>query len=274
MWYSALSPYNGIEKLAGPVQTSYKAEARALLHVVRTAGVPTCIMCDCLSAVNLFNSMLMDTEQDLDKCADGELWKVIRELLKAAPANFFKCRWVPSHLNDPKHKNYAKRQQYLDDGTTTVEHIEGNGKADELAGQGVLLHAADDEALYDARIRQKLTRITQNMMVTIWRAHRAEVDPLESAEDYADLEAAAHSHTEGTAFYDDYDYNPFDDPSSHQTPTSDLPPTTHNEDDPSAAAASDAASPIEPCSLPGRFPTYPWDNGKWLYDEDRQLAIM
>ena len=50
VWYSALSPYNGIEKLAGPVQTSYKAEARALLHVVRTAGVPTCIMRDCLSS--------------------------------------------------------------------------------------------------------------------------------------------------------------------------------------------------------------------------------
>ena len=107
-------------------------------------------------------------------------------------------------------------------------------------------------------MRQKLTRITQNMMVTIWRAHRAEVDPSESAEDYADLEAAAYSHTEGTAFYDDYDYNPFGDPTSHQTSTSDQAPThTHNEGGPSAAAACAAANPIEHCSLSGRFPTYP-----------------
>ena len=148
VWYSELSPHNGIEKLAGPVQTSYKAEARALLHVVRTAGVPTCIMCDCLSVVNLFNAILNDSEQELEKCADGELWKVIRELLKAAPANFFKCKWVPSHLNDPKHKNHAKRQKYLDDGATSEEHIEGNSKADALVGKGVLLHDADSEALY------------------------------------------------------------------------------------------------------------------------------
>ena len=101
--------HNCIEQLAGPVQTSYKAEAGALLHVVRTAGVPTCIMCDCLSVVNLFSAILNASEQDLEKCADGELRKVIRELLRAAPANFFKCKWVPSHLSDPRHKNYAKR---------------------------------------------------------------------------------------------------------------------------------------------------------------------
>ena len=68
VWYSALSLHNGIEKLAGPVQTSYKAEARALLQVVRTAGVPTCIMCDCLSVVNLFNAILNDAEQDGQMC--------------------------------------------------------------------------------------------------------------------------------------------------------------------------------------------------------------
>ena len=179
-----------------------------------------------------------------------------------------------SHLNDTKHKNHAKRQQYLDEGVTTVEHIEGNAKADELAGRGVLLHAEDSEALYDDRMRQKLTRITQNMMVTIWRAHRAEEDPTESAEDYADLEAAARSQTEGTAFYDDYDYNPFDDPTSHQASSTDQAPTpTHNDGSLSAAAACAAANPIEHCSLPGRFPTYPWDSGKWLYDEDRQDTL-
>ena len=70
---------------------------------------------------------------------------------------------MPSHLNDPKHKNFAKRHKYLDDGVATEEHIEGNSKADALAGKGVLLRVADSEALYDDFMRQKLTRITQNM---------------------------------------------------------------------------------------------------------------
>ena len=56
-------------------------------------------------------------------------------------------------INDAKHKNHAKRQKYLDDGVTTEENIEGNSKADVLAGKGVLLHDADSEALYDDLIR-------------------------------------------------------------------------------------------------------------------------
>ena len=79
------------------------------MHVVRTAGVPTCIMCDCLSVVNTFNRILDNPDKELEKCADGELWEVIRTFLKAAPANFCRCQWISSHLDDPKHKNSAER---------------------------------------------------------------------------------------------------------------------------------------------------------------------
>ena len=44
VWYSEQSPFNGYEVLVGMVQTSFKVEARALLHVVRTAGVPICFV--------------------------------------------------------------------------------------------------------------------------------------------------------------------------------------------------------------------------------------
>ena len=43
VWYGSDSPYNVSAPLCGLVQTSYKAEARALLQVVRTAGFPTVI---------------------------------------------------------------------------------------------------------------------------------------------------------------------------------------------------------------------------------------
>ena len=160
VWCSEQSPFNGYEVLCGLVQTSFKAEARALLHVVRTAGVPTCFMCDCLSVVNTFNRILDNPDKELEKCADGELWEVIRALLKDALANFFRCQWIPSHLDDPKHTNYAKRQKYLDDGITTIEHIHGNSRADAMADEGVKLHAENQEVRYDARVRQKVAQIT------------------------------------------------------------------------------------------------------------------
>ena len=175
----------------------------------------------------------------------------------SGPTNFFKCQWVPSHLNDPGHKNAAKRQRYIDDGTTTEEHINGNSHADALAGKGVLLHDVDGDALYDDRVRQKLARIAQNMMLTIWRAHRAEVNPGSSADDYSDIAAVADGYGAGTQFYDDYDYNPFEEEASVSASTS---PAT-------ATRTADV-----PRSHASRFPAYPWDNGQQL--EDEGLTIL
>ena len=118
VWYCEQSPFNGIEKLVGPVETLYKAEGRALLHV-GPAGVPTYFMCDCLSVVNTFNQILDNPCVEVERCADGELCEVIRTLLKEAPTNFFRFQWTPSHLDDPKHKNSSKRKQYIDDGPRT-----------------------------------------------------------------------------------------------------------------------------------------------------------
>ena len=124
--------------------------------------------------------------------------------------------------------------------------------------------------------------MTQNMMVTIWRAHRAEADLSASIEDYADIAAAADSYTAGTSYYDDYDYNPFDDPAQQpaggeqaetslcQKPRSDdlvgfripvendqiravtdlLTSNPQGLGNPSAAAASATAVTIEPAAFP------------------------
>ena len=78
IWYGPGSSYNTSNKLNGYTQTSYKAEARALLHVTRTAGVPTCIKCDCLPTVNTFNHILADPSYDTSKCADGEALLQVR----------------------------------------------------------------------------------------------------------------------------------------------------------------------------------------------------
>ena len=50
-----------------------------------------------------------------------------------------------------------------------------------------------------------MTASARNSLVTIWRAHRAEVDPESCADDYSDIAAVADGYGAGTQFYDDYD---------------------------------------------------------------------
>ena len=120
---------------------SHKAKARALLQVVRTAVFPTIIKCDCLSVVNTFNGILNDSDYNLESCADGDMWRAIAIILAGAAPGFSRCQWIPGHLNDPDHPNFAKRDAYLKKGTVTELDIQGNQGADKLADQGVAGHA-------------------------------------------------------------------------------------------------------------------------------------
>jgi len=52
------SPHNAAQKLNGPVQTSYRAELRALLHVVRATTVLVMILIDCKAVVNTMQNFL------------------------------------------------------------------------------------------------------------------------------------------------------------------------------------------------------------------------
>lgn len=272
MWYSATSTFTRAGRLAGPVQTSFKAETRAILHVLRTAGVPTCIMCDCLTVVRQFNAILQDPLACTEDHADGELWEKMRELVASAPNSFFQCQWIPSHLDDADHPNHKKRDKYLRDGTTTLQHIHGNAQADKVADEGTALHTTDADALYDAKIRTKITRIVQNMMVTIWREHRDKED-VTTDTDIADIMAIEAARVPGHCTYDDYDYNPFDNDNNH-TNTNHVdtsPITTHNQAC-SDAGATEMTSESEVEQLKRRFPTYPWTNGGNLMDGSLAIA--
>ena len=154
------------------MQTSYKAEARALLQVVRTTGFPTVIKCDSLTVVNAFNGILNDADYNLEGCADGDVWRSIAIILTNAAPGFFRCQWIPGHLNDPEHPNYAKRCTYIKKGTVTELDIQGNQEADKLADQGVAGHADISHLIVRATKRREVTRLAQNMMGDIWSAHR------------------------------------------------------------------------------------------------------
>ena len=56
--YAEGSTHNIASMLHGPVQTSYRAEVRALLHVAQTSDVPAVIMIDCKGVVDTMNSYI------------------------------------------------------------------------------------------------------------------------------------------------------------------------------------------------------------------------
>jgi hypothetical protein len=58
VFYGKESNLNIASKLHGPVQTSYRAEVRALLHAVQTAGSPICVFVDCQGVVNTVNGYI------------------------------------------------------------------------------------------------------------------------------------------------------------------------------------------------------------------------
>jgi len=65
---------NVASKLHGPVQTSYRAELRALLHVVRTTSVHVLIMIDCKAVVNAMQNFIDTGSRGEGKLCENELW--------------------------------------------------------------------------------------------------------------------------------------------------------------------------------------------------------
>ena len=62
VYYAAGSKHNIASMLHGPVQTSYRAEVRALLHAIQTSDIPVIIMIDCKGVVDTLNNY-METGQ-------------------------------------------------------------------------------------------------------------------------------------------------------------------------------------------------------------------
>jgi ribonuclease HI len=169
VFYAIGCQHNGSGHIYGPLQTSYRAEVRAVLEVIRTAANPTSIICDCESVVNIMQSIIQRQHIAVDDLSDSDLWRTIKDLHDDAPVNYFRCTWVPSHCDDEG--NEEKRRLMLESGTITEAQIRGNDMADELAKQGAAKHQVSERTLRAQEHRKQITMVYQNMMVTIWDKH-------------------------------------------------------------------------------------------------------
>ena len=95
------SPHNYAAPLDGPVQTSYRAELKAILHVLRHVINPTMIMCDCQSVVKTFTSYLEDGVKP-ESIKEQDLWDQIVILADGLTTKQLCIQWMPSHLEEEK----------------------------------------------------------------------------------------------------------------------------------------------------------------------------
>ena len=126
VFYANCSSHNTASKLHGPVQTPYRAELRALLHVVKTASDRVLVMCHCKSVVNTFQDYRLHGRRRCGKLQEEDSWEQIVDILDNRE-ELVRIQWMPSHLDDPK--NSHKKEQALPYGLISGEDIEGNVQA-------------------------------------------------------------------------------------------------------------------------------------------------
>ena len=103
------STHNVSSLLHGPVQTSFRAEVRALLHVISIATERCLIMVDCKSVVTISNEIMEKRTLPNKPLHENDLWEEIANLVANAPQNFFIAQWMPSHLEEDKNKNKREK---------------------------------------------------------------------------------------------------------------------------------------------------------------------
>ena len=143
------------------MQPSYRAEVRAAARAIATVQCHAIICVDCKAVVTQANDFLRTGNREATKAT--ELWEFIYDRLALVTDNEITFKWVPSHL-DEKNKR-SKRAQYLKDGTITIQYINGNNTADELADSGASMHNIDPYITVAARDRGRITAVVQDHLV-------------------------------------------------------------------------------------------------------------
>jgi len=154
------------------MQSSIRAELRAIVHVARTARRPTTIRSDCKFVVDSFNR-LQSGGKVQEEWPDKDLWLVLQAVLEARPPAFLMVSWMPAHLDEDKNK--AKRWMAKTCGLVSDADIYGNCQADELAKRGKDMRKVADNISWGFKDRKHITVRTQEYLLQVWQHFEAEV---------------------------------------------------------------------------------------------------
>ena len=85
------------------VQTSYRAELRAMAQALARCKCIAFIYNDCNTIVKQINRYRSDGMRITTGTAP-QLWSFIYDMLDLVPESDLAVQWIPSHLDDPKRK--------------------------------------------------------------------------------------------------------------------------------------------------------------------------
>ena len=205
VYYGDGSPRNTARKLKGAIQTSYRAEVRAVLHAVAGARENTMVVIDCKAVVRLLQSLL-DGAHLPSNVADADLWGQIAQLVRGQE-NAYKVRWMPSHLDD--HKIGPQKRAKYPDMVISDQDVKANAAADDLARNGANAHEVNIQWVYLEEEQIRITEAAQYMATRIWDKFLRDCNDAGNTEgehEYADAIDGVNTGMEGNCVEED----PFD----------------------------------------------------------------
>ena len=145
-------------------QTVFRAELLAVIHAIRSAVIPTCVVSDCMSVVDLVRDELRGI-----KCALNEdhtdLKRQLRDVLEQRQQHehpFFDIRWVHSHIPT------ELADELEQGGGFPAIHVRGNDGADNLARGAMISHPISWMEYHAADDQEFLAVTTQMLIEHIW----------------------------------------------------------------------------------------------------------
>ena len=259
VYYHKDSEHNCHFPLNGPVQSSYRAEIKALLHVLRTSAIPTIVFCDCKSVVNIFNAYIQGSYNEHSHLIEQDLWLDIFHLVDRQEPPFIKVQWMPAHL-DEKEK-VKQRDAAIAAGIVTQEDIDGNVAADLLAKKGAEQHDSNGQAYLIAQDARRLAIVVHKMQAHIWELFVQSSHDDVACADTAD--SSYNQHIPDPAIYEHegmYDYDPFCD--------TEVPSGTQDSDEERQATTDHAC-----LTLQQKYPDYGWNARTGEKDAKLQICI-
>ena len=193
-------PLTTYGRLFGPIQTSSRAELRAIVEALYRAGRPACIYSDCKYVVDACHALARDGLVSED-WPDQDLWALVSEFLRLRPHDAFIFKWVPSHMNDDADKR-RKFQPLIDQGVITERDVHGNQQADLLAGQGSDMRRLSAEHAWTLHDNRTVAKLVQSMQLQIWKQFQGDDDAPHPLDD-EDFELFALAEAADNHQYDD-----------------------------------------------------------------------
>jgi ribonuclease HI len=209
VFYGHANVLNKAEALAGPIQSSYRAELRAAVHVLQTAATNVIIVADCKAVVAQLDKVLQGADLP-KKISDRDLWEQAVKYGKGQ-GHRVRTRWMPSHLNNNDKKD--KKKKCLEAGLVSELDIELNDEADELAAKGVEKAKICAQNLALHQETDELTAATQYMLVDVWAAYceKAKLpNSRTSQDDVEELDALMELEKNCATAYPEEDQDPFE----------------------------------------------------------------